>query len=174
MTSSIFSALEKAVERPCRSLDWFGLAEHAINTVYALGQHPDKWCGDLIKKLAARAFGPKEIREEAMDKEREDDDEEKEEGDDDDEGEKKRGEMDEDGDVSMTQADMSFTQPALTQNAGGEKRTADNFEMSQLFFVIGHVALKQIVFLELVEREWKRQKDEKYAGMCCSFLLSKR
>jgi condensin complex subunit 1 len=105
MTSPIFLALSKAVERPCRSLDWFGLAEHVVNTVYALGQRPDEWCGNLIRRLAARAFGPRE-----------------------------------------------------------NTRTADNFEMSQLFFVVGHVALKQIVFLELVEREWKRQKDEMQAN----------
>jgi condensin complex subunit 1 len=164
MTSQIFSALDKAVERPCRSLDWFGLAEHVVNTVYALGQHPDEWCGSLIKKLAARAFGPRENRDEPMNKENEDNNDENDGGDDDGEGERKKGYVDEDGDVSMTQADMSFTQPALTQNAGEGKRTADNFEMSQLFFVIGHVALKQIVFLELVEREWKRQKDETQAN----------
>jgi hypothetical protein len=31
---------------------------------------------------------------------------------------------------------------------------------------VGHVAVKHIVYLELVEREWKRQKQEKELGMC--------
>lgn len=169
MNSQVFTALAKAVEKPCRSLDWFGLAEQAINTVYALGQHPDTWCGNLIKKLSARAFGPKERREEEEHMEEEKEKEEKEEGDGDGDegGEKKDGDVDGDGDVSMSQADMSFSQSAQTQ--GGKKVVADNFEMSQLFFVVGHVALKQIVFLELVEREWKRQKDETLAGMYPSF-----
>ncbi|KAG9085131.1 Condensin complex subunit [Ceratobasidium sp. UAMH 11750] len=34
------------------------------------------------------------------------------------------------------------------------------FHLSQLVFIVGHVALKHIVHLELVEREWKRRKDE--------------
>jgi condensin complex subunit 1 len=46
-----------------------------------------------------------------------------------------------------------------------EKDLGDVFHLSQLLFVVGHVAIKHIVFLELVEREWKRQKDEKQLGM---------
>jgi hypothetical protein len=42
--------------------------------------------------------------------------------------------------------------------------TGDAFELSQLLFVVGHVAIKHIVYLELVEREWKRQKQEKELG----------
>lgn len=61
-----------------------------------------------------------------------------------------------DGDITMTQ-DFSTV-------GEEEKDVGDAFEMSQLLFVVGHVAIKHIVFLELVEREWKRQKDEKTAG----------
>jgi hypothetical protein len=43
---------------------------------------------------------------------------------------------------------------------------------SQLLFVVGHVAIKHIVLLELVEREWKRQKDEKTAGTLFYFKSS--
>ncbi|KIL59473.1 hypothetical protein M378DRAFT_1006629 [Amanita muscaria Koide BX008] len=42
-------------------------------------------------------------------------------------------------------------------------RTSDAFKMSQPLFVVGHVAIKQIVYLELVERELKCQKDERQA-----------
>lgn len=42
-----------------------------------------------------------------------------------------------------------------------EPRTrAPAFALAQLLFVVGHVALKQIVYLELVEREFKRRKAE--------------
>lgn len=34
----------------------------------------------------------------------------------------------------------------------------DAFRMAQLVFVVGHIGLKQIVYLELVEREFKRRK----------------
>lgn len=172
MDTQIFTKLEKAVERPCRQRDWFGLAEQAINTVYALGEHPDVWCEGLIKKLTKRAFGPKEKNgEDEADKIEED----KEEGgenpkEDESEGSGEKGsDEDEDGDVSMSQADTTFTQqPSQTQSTqsdeGKSKDVGDAFELSQLLFVVGHVAIKQIVFLELVEREWKRQKDEKLAG----------
>ncbi|KAH9962322.1 hypothetical protein BGW80DRAFT_1463590 [Lactifluus volemus] len=56
---------------------------------------------------------------------------------------------------------VSFaTQGALTGNTAKKSDdTGDAFELSQLLFVVGHVAVKHIV-LELVEREWKRQKQE--------------
>ncbi|KAG5347628.1 hypothetical protein C0989_011695 [Termitomyces sp. Mn162] len=70
--------------------------------------------------------------------------------------------MDEDhpGDVTRVSDDIS-TPPESTQGDGPGSDMGDAFELSQLLFVVGHVAIKQIVFLELVEREWKRQKDEK-------------
>ncbi|KAI0758493.1 non-SMC mitotic condensation complex subunit 1-domain-containing protein [Trametes elegans] len=42
----------------------------------------------------------------------------------------------------------------------GSKDVGGTFELTQLLFIVDHVAIKQIVFLELVEREWKRQKHE--------------
>lgn len=43
----------------------------------------------------------------------------------------------------------------------GEPRyQRSSFALAQLLFVVGHVALKQIVYLELVEREYKRRKAE--------------
>jgi len=51
------------------------------------------------------------------------------------------------------------TQPGSTANpARKSDDTGDAFELSQLLFVVGHVAIKHIVYLELVEREWKRQR----------------
>jgi condensin complex subunit 1 len=150
------------IEKPCRQRDWFGMAELVINTVYALGLQPDQWCEGVIKTLTSRVFGPKEagnrddgdqVVEDASEQGGED-------------GEEKRSseeELDEDGDVTMSQANSTFTQSLKTQNLG--KDSADGFKMSQLIFVVGHVALKQVVFMEIVERELKRQKDEKLAGM---------
>jgi hypothetical protein len=40
---------------------------------------------------------------------------------------------------------------------------SSSFELGQLVFVVGHVAIKHIVYLELVERELKRRKEEKTA-----------
>jgi condensin complex subunit 1 len=155
MDNSIFRKLQDAIEHPCRSRNWFGMAEQAINTIYALGDRPDRLCNDLIKKLTIRAFTPKtqttgekpsEPEPDAMD---EDPSEETQET---------------DGDVSMQEATQEPTEKK------GPKDLGDTFELSQLLFVVGHVAIKHIVFLELVEREWKRQKDEKQAGESHPFV----
>lgn len=69
------------------------------------------------------------------------------------------------GDVTQNSLDTATQDTAQgTQQDDKEKDVGDAFELSQLLFIVGHVAIKQIVFLELVEREWKRQKDEKQAG----------
>jgi condensin complex subunit 1 len=46
--------------QPCRSKERFSLAEHVINTVYALGEHPDVPSDDLIKKLIFKAFSKRQ------------------------------------------------------------------------------------------------------------------
>lgn len=150
MDNPVFRKLQAAVELPCRAKDWFGLAEQAINTIYALGEHPDVLCNDLIKNLTVKAFSrtPKPTSESQPP------------------SEKDPETMDEDhpGDTTRDSDDMANV-PEATQE-DNQKDMGDAFEMSQLLFVVGHVAIKHIVFLELVEREWKRQKDEKQAGMC--------
>ena len=144
MDNPIFRKLQEAVENPCRSKEWFGMAEQAINTIYALGEHPDALCNTMIKNLTRRAFLPRpkasipEKEPEAMD-----------------EDQPIRDKAD-DGDITMTQ-DGSIRDDR-------DRDVGDAFELSQLLFIVGHVAIKHIVFLELVEREWKRQKDEKAAG----------
>ena len=149
MDNPIFRKLQEAIEHPSRSKDWFGMAEQAINTIYALGEHPDALCNTIIKNLTRRAFMPRPKKA----------------------GtpvsvpEKDPDVMDEDrpsGD-KLEEADVTMTQDGSVQD-DKDKDVGDAFELSQLLFVVGHVAIKHIVFLELVEREWKRQKDEKTAG----------
>ena len=116
------------------------MAEQAINTIYGLGEHPDIMCNNLIKSLARRVFTPRERSEQAekpIDPDAMDEDT-----------------APEDGSAPIT---------ARAQSSSPEDK-GDAFELSQLLFVVGHVAMKQIVYLELVEREWKRQKDEKEKG----------
>ena len=48
------------------------------------------------------------------------------------------------------------------QEDGGKKRSSAS-GLSQLLFTVGHVAIKQIVHLELIEQEFKRRKAEKEA-----------
>ncbi|KAA1474981.1 hypothetical protein DENSPDRAFT_908815 [Dentipellis sp. KUC8613] len=149
MESPIFRKLQEAIEHPCRSREWFGMAEQAINAVYALGEHPDELSSVIIKNLTRRAFSPRQRPESTAEQKNED-------------------EMD--GDAPEEQDGIPISQASGSGSASGSassgkvKDAGDAFELSQLLFVVGHVAIKQIVYLELVEREWKRQKHEKEAA----------
>ncbi|KAF5389534.1 hypothetical protein D9757_004200 [Collybiopsis confluens] len=128
MDNLIFRKMQNAIERPCRSKDWFGLAEQAINTIYELGQQPDAFCGDIIKQMTTRVFKPKE------------------------------GLQTPPRDLNAIDEDALENPSQSTEDKG------DSFELAQLLFVVGHVAIKQIAYLELVEREMKKQKDAQKAA----------
>lgn len=154
MDNPIFRKLQEAVEQPCRSREWFGLAEQVINTVYALGEHPDIFGDDLIKKLSIRAFTKRQKSvPEAQDQETN--------------LEKDPDAMNEDETEEPSQTKNDSTQKSSSPD---DKDFGDAFELSQLLFVVGHVAIKHIVYLELVERELKRQKDERRAGKSTFFI----
>jgi condensin complex subunit 1 len=124
----------------------FGVAEQAINTIYALGEHPDRLCDELIRSLALRAFTakppPNHPTEPAMSHIPGSD-----------------STMDIDADAS------AFKSP----EPGAAGHYADSFEFAQVLAVVGHVAIKQLVYLEIVERELKRQKNTHSKGMFFSW-----
>ncbi|ORY31954.1 non-SMC mitotic condensation complex subunit 1-domain-containing protein [Naematelia encephala] len=143
MDNPIFIKLQEMVENAPKSAQWFGMAEQAINTIYLLGEQPDSLCSDLIKNLTARVFDKPssstlpptgdDVRDDA------------------------------------TEAPSSPTRPSprtpgalsrVSSTTDLKEDKAGSFELAQLVFVIGHVAMKHIVYLELVEREFKRRKDE--------------
>jgi len=165
MDSPVFRKLQEAIEHPCRSREWFALAEQAINTVYALGDQPELLSNTIIKNLTRRAFRRRE-KQPTSASALEDQPSSSSSG-------PNPDAMDEDPPPPSTQALISM-QPGSTANpARNSDDTGDAFELSQLLFVVGHVAIKHIVYLELVEREWKRQKQEKELGKhVCSFTHS--
>lgn len=163
MDNPVFKKLQDAIEYPCRSKEWFGMAEQAINTIYALGDHPDELCNEIIRNLTRRAFArkPQPPAPEVQEDEQRD-----------------PNVMDEDAE-GLSSAGLLSQAPvsqgiSITQGGSqtpGERDVGDVFHLSQLLFVVGHVAIKHIVFLELVEREWKRQKDEKELGLSSDYFL---
>ncbi|EIW78221.1 hypothetical protein CONPUDRAFT_138601 [Coniophora puteana RWD-64-598 SS2] len=180
MNHSIFKKLQKTIEYPCRSKDWFGMAEQAINTIYALGMHPDELCSAIIKNLTRRAFTKRPPKPERSSSEEEADEiaavldedkapqEEKGQGHDEDEDEDRMDEDEPPAFAAPAQSEEPASQwpgsssPSRSQPPSDDM--GDVFQLSQLLFVVGHVAIKHIVYLELVEREWKRQKDEREAA----------
>ena len=63
-----------------------------------------------------------------------------------------------DEDVSMSEAGNSFPTPPPEE---AEKPQKASLALSQLLFLVGHIAIKQIVHLELCELDFKRRKAEK-------------
>ena len=114
------------------------MAEHIINTVYALGTDPAQWAEKVLQSFVEKAFTSQGSADEDHNM------------------------VDDSGDVVMSISQTVSTQ--MSQNVENGKGGTDTFRLSQLLSVVGHVGLKQLVFLETVEREWKRQKDEKLAG----------
>ncbi|KAN0127117.1 non-SMC mitotic condensation complex subunit 1 domain containing protein [Lactarius tabidus] len=148
MDSPVFRKLQEAIEHPCRSREWFALSEQAINTVYALGDRPEVLSNTIIRNLTRRAFRRRERPPPEEGSAVPDPD---------------AVPMDED--IPASTQPLISTMPGSTQGVANPPRksddTGDAFELSQLLFIVGHVAIKHIVYLELVEREWKRQKQEK-------------
>ncbi|KAK0550127.1 condensin complex non-SMC subunit Cnd1 [Tilletia horrida] len=146
MSHPLFARLRGAIEmQPAlgssNASEWFSLAEHAVQAIYLLGQQPDALCGDIIKTLTMRALGaqssksappaaPAPVARESQPL-------------------SPRENL-----VDAPQSELNAAAPLQT----GPKGSA--FQLAQLLFVVGHVALKQIVYLEVVEREVKRRKAE--------------
>jgi len=117
----------------------FGMAEQAVNTIYLLGEQPDLLCGSVIKNLTSKVF----IRPEA-------------------EFVKPVSETEKttENDDLSSPAKTSRSRASSSASASETHDHAGAFALAQLVFVVGHVAIKHIVYLELVEREFKRRKDE--------------
>lgn len=160
MDNPIFVKLQDIVQNAPKTPQWFGMAEQAINTIYLLGEQPDLLCTDLIKNFTTRVFSATSMS--YADHE---------------------GEGEGEADTTMTPSKVPLS-PAKTvsapsparslapgisptktvrSRAGSIGETSDrggSFALAQLLFVVGHTAIKHIVYLELVEREFKRRKDE--------------
>ncbi|KAF2631720.1 hypothetical protein BU25DRAFT_488280 [Macroventuria anomochaeta] len=120
------------------SKDWFGVADQAISAIYVLSKHPDVLCSEVIRQVAKRVFAPKAPSRPTSSS-----------------GPKDEGPdpMDVDEDEEMPDAP--------TVDAPQPKKQNSALALSQLLFIVGHVAIKQIVHLELCELEFKRRKAEK-------------
>lgn len=166
MDNPIFQKLQDIIERAPRTPQWFGMAEQAINTIYLLGEQPDQLCSLIIKNLTEKAFDPRLVDMATIERPS---------------TPTQAGDDDDGDDVPETPlippdtpavvATPAWSMPA-TPTPGMERTNSQDsikqgndstpsFALAQLVFAVGHVAIKHIVYLELVERECKRRKDEK-------------
>ena len=137
---AVLIQLAAITEVPSESKEWFGVAEQAINAIYAISRHPDVLCSEIIRRKAKAVFSQQPSRPTSRDE--------------------TKSNPSNDGDQ---EADATVIAPSQQPPASPEKRQKkDNaVALSQLLFIVGHVAIKQIVHLELCELDFKRRKQEK-------------
>lgn len=147
---AVLAKLAAITEVPSESQEWFGVAEQAINAIYAVARHPDVLCSVIIRHKTRQVFAaPQGSRPCSRDQTQPD---------------PTSGGSDgqveaEAGDAA---AETTVVGPAQTQTPGAKKSNKDDvIALSQLLFIVGHVAIKQIVHLELCELDFKRRKAEK-------------
>lgn len=135
------------------------MAEQAINTIYGLGDQPDALCSEIIRIMTVRVFSPPPsvaivaiVAEdiELPDAEVAVEDVEMMDGD--------KAEEDVEGEGLVK--DEEFRRSPSSAPSLSDPLIANAFELSQVIFVAGHCAIKQLVHLELVERDVKRRKVE--------------
>ena len=156
MDNPIFERLKEAIENPAVDQEWFGLAEQALDTIYALGEQPDALCSTIINDLATRVFGKQPETNVA-------------------EAATPAGAEPVDADTSAADLINASEQPVTvdeqdlqtdTQRRSETPATAAStdfgsaFQLAQLLFAAGHIAVKHLLHLELMEREFKRRKAE--------------
>ncbi|PHH78373.1 hypothetical protein CDD80_6996 [Ophiocordyceps camponoti-rufipedis] len=100
---AVSARLAAITEVSSDSKEWYGMAEQAINAIYAVSKHPDSLCSDVIRRKTRQVLG------------------------------------------------------------GQPEPATDAVALSQLLFIVGHVAIKQIVHLELCELDFKRRKQQQKA-----------
>ncbi|CAK7206313.1 condensin complex non-SMC subunit Cnd1 [Sporothrix eucalyptigena] len=135
---AVLLKLAAIIDVPSDSKEWFGVAEQAINAIYALSKHPDVLCSDIIRRKTRFAFAapsPASSRPTSR------------------------------GDVTTvlpaTDAEGNATVLPDAQPSPTKSNRGTTIALSQLLFVVGQVAIKQIVHLELCEQDFKRRKQEK-------------
>ncbi|KDN42856.1 hypothetical protein K437DRAFT_275042 [Tilletiaria anomala UBC 951] len=137
MNHLMFSKLRAAVQLQTprfANSEWFSLAEHALQAIYLLGEQPDALCAEIVRSMTLHVFGTAPAKSSSRDG----------------------------SSSSQVDSESEETQDhdISSGTSVGAPTTAPSFAMAQLLFVVGHVALKQIVYIELVEREYKRRRGE--------------
>ena len=137
------------------SAEFLTLLEHAINCIYFLADHPDRICGEMLKEKTRLVFESHDVADNIMDVDGQDEEAQH------DEQEIPNTEHDPNQLDDALQQELPVSQKTVTllpsQRAIQPENAIDSWKLAQLCFLVGHVAIKQIVFLESIEAEWKRR-----------------
>ncbi len=139
---AVLGKLAAITEVPSDSKEWYGVAEQAINAIYAVSRHPDVLCSEIIRRKTKAVFSAQASRPSSRDQSQP-------------EPTAIFGGEEEVVDATVNASQHPGSSPS-------KKQKKDNaIALSQLLFIVGHVAIKQIVHLELCELDFKRRKQEK-------------
>lgn len=134
------------------------MAEQAINTIYVLGEQPDALSASIIEDLTRRVFGnaaqtdnnaakksstpevATQLDEEAA--------------------EASSAEASEQVKEGSTEDESAAASTSATPKPSTGRQMANAFQLAQLLYTAGHVSVRQLLHLELAEREFKRRKAE--------------
>jgi condensin complex subunit 1 len=131
---AVLVRLAAITEMTSDNKEWYGVAEQAISAIYVLSKHPDVLCSEIIRKITKRVFAGHPKPE-------------------------SRPTSSSSAAVPKGEDEEMPDAPAVDEPQPKKQNSA--LALSQLLFVVGHVAIKQIVHLELCELEFKRRKAEK-------------
>ncbi|TGO90428.1 hypothetical protein BPOR_0065g00160 [Botrytis porri] len=142
---AVLGKLAAIIEVESDNKEWYGVAEQAISAIYALSKHPDNLCSEILRRKTKSVFQRRAATS-------------------------PRTKLDQDDDTDMMDVDMPDADteeqgreeeapPVKTETpAPSENKHKGSVALSQLLFIVGHVAIKQIVHLELCEMDFKRRK----------------
>ncbi|KAI1486663.1 condensin component [Biscogniauxia mediterranea] len=145
---AVLARLAAITEVPTESKEWYGVAEQAINAIYALAKHPDSLCSGIIRRRTKAVFAAQKSPFGSRPVSRDQDPTVAQ------------------GGMTQNLNTMALDAPTQTINQSSpeppvEPKQKAAIALSQLLFIVGHVAIKQIVHLELCELDFKRRKQEK-------------
>jgi condensin complex subunit 1 len=140
---AVLVRLAALMEVKSESKDWYGLAEQVVGAIYALAKHPDVLCSEVIRRKTREVFA---VTSKSASKEQD---------------VAETSQVDADGDVEMSDEVSPPPEEERQEESATESDASSAIGLSQLLFAVGHIALKQIVHLELCEQDFKRRKAEK-------------
>ncbi|OAV87380.1 hypothetical protein PTTG_05731 [Puccinia triticina 1-1 BBBD Race 1] len=155
LDNPVFRKLADIIQTPTRSKEWFAMAEQALNTLYGLADQPDLLCTEILQRMALECFEgastgptdgmmdidhPSDAVPPATDPQAAPEEEE------------------DTSRMESTSLPGPSSMSASQQPHEHRALLVDPFKLSQLIFLAGHVAVKHLVHLELIEREFKRRK----------------
>ncbi|KAJ9604156.1 condensin complex non-SMC subunit Cnd1 [Cladophialophora chaetospira] len=125
------------------SKDWYGMAEQAISAIYVLSDHPDVLCSEVLRQKTRLVFQQtRDLKSLSRTPSPEPD----------------AMEIDGQEDIANPEAEPQAEPEAAEPTH--IKQEKPSTALSQLLFTVGHIAVKQIVHLELCELDFKRRKQQ--------------